>query len=112
MRRLGKRFVNNEVLEQANTAYRLYKVDLTDKKILLFAEQVVIGNMPSNKKFQFRKCCLEMLIAIVKKLQERSPLKFAIVQNSSSLSLIMIACESEVGKIQFLNLIDKLSASK
>ena len=122
MTRLMQKFMNKEVLEEANTACRLYKVDLTDKKIFLLAEQVDIGtavkstiklnNLPYNKKLQFRKCCLEMLISIVKKFQRRSNLKYAIVQNSSSLSPILMACEPEVCKIRFLSLVHKLSASK
>ena len=78
MRKPMQKFVKREVLEEANTVSSLYKADLEDKKILLLAEQVTIGtarkntiksnNVHSNKKLQFRKGGLEMLISIVKKL--------------------------------------------
>ena len=81
MRRLMQKFVKKEVLEEANASYRLFKVDLTYKKIILLAEQVDIGtaakntinsnNIPSNKKLQFRKGCLKFL-SIIKILQDKS----------------------------------------
>ena len=36
-----------------------------------------------------------MLLSILEKLQERSPLKYTIMQNSSSISPIMMACDSD-----------------
>ena len=53
-----------------------------------------------------------MLVSIVQKLQEKSPLNYAIFRNSRSLSLIVMSTEPKVCTLQFSALVDKLFATK
>ena len=84
MRRLMNMFVKKEVLEEANTAYKLIKLDLS-KKENLSASQLVdcntatkhfleSNNLPADQKLQFIKSCVAMLASIVQKLKEKIPL--------------------------------------
>ena len=75
MRRLMNMFVKKEVLEEANTAYKLIKLDVS-KKENLSAPQLVdcgtvtkhflkLNNLPADQKLQFKKSSVAMLASIV-----------------------------------------------
>ena len=49
----------------------------------------------AEKKSKFKKDCKQIIITIILKLQERSPLKYMIVRNSSALSPEMIILKSD-----------------
>ena len=120
MRRLMQNFVKKEVSEETNTAYRLQKVDLTDKKILLLAEQVIIVTAAKNtiksNNFLPTNSNLEKVVSeflpFVNKLEERCPLKYATIRNSSSFLPCNGLFNFEICKIQLSNLGDKLYGSK
>ena len=57
--------------------------------------------LPAHTKIQSQKSCVTMLVSIVQKLQERCPLKHAIVRNASSLSPIKMSVKPEVCTLQF-----------
>ena len=104
-------FVKKEVLEEANTAYKLIKLDVS-KKENLSASQLVdcntatkhfleSNNLPADQKLQFIKSCVAMLASIVQKLEEKIPLNYAIVRNSRSLSPTVMSTEPKVCALQF-----------
>ena len=114
MRRLTNMFVKEEVLEKANTAYRLIKLDVSKNENLLAPQLVDCGtatkhflksnNLLADQKLQFKKSCVAMLVSIVQKLQEKSPLNYAIVRNSRFLSAIVMSTECKVCALQFSSL--------
>ena len=122
MRRLMNMFVKKEVLEEANTAYKLIKLDVSKKENLSAPQLVDCGtatkhflksnNLPADQKLQFKKSCVAMLVSIVQKLQEKYPLNHTIVRNSRSLSPIVMSTEPKVCALQFSALVDKLFATK
>ena len=107
-------FVKEEVLDQANTAYKLIKLDVSKKENLSAPQLVDCGtatkhflksnNLPADQKLQFKKSCVAMLVSIVQKLQEKSPLNYAIVRNSRFLSAIVMSTECKVCALQFSSL--------
>ena len=70
------------------------------------------NKLPADKKLQFKKFCLAMLISIVQKLQEKSLLNYAIARSSRSLSPIVMSSEPNVCALQFSALVNKLFATK
>ena len=82
------RFIRPEILETHSSVKNLMKIDLTEKGNLLPSESVKVGfgakkilsNLPTVQapeccKFKQQAQCF--LIKIVKKIQERSPLKYS-----------------------------------
>ena len=53
-----------------------------------------------------------MLVSIVQKLQEKSPLNYAIARNSRYLSPTVMSTEPKVCALQFSALVDKIFATK
>ena len=114
MRRLTNMFVKKEVLEEGSTAYRLIKLDVSKKENLSAPQWVDCGtgtkhflksnNLLADQKLQFKKSCVAMLVSIVQKLQEKSPLNYAIVRNSRFLSAIVMSTECKVCALQFSSL--------
>ena len=64
--------------------------------------------LQEDKKCQFKKECLVMLVAIVKKLQERSPLQYLVVRSASCLSPLRIVRDKEGSIVRFTSLVDSL----
>ena len=110
-------FVKEEILEEANTAYKLIKLDVSKKENLSASWLVDCGtvtkhflklNLPADQKLQFKKSCVAILVSIVQKLQEKSPLNYAINRNSRSLLPIVMSTEPKVCALQFSALVDEL----
>ena len=66
----------------------------------------------AEKKRKFKRDCKQIIITIILKLQERSPLKYMIVRNSSSLSPEMIIQKSDEASTRFRSLADRLYATQ
>ncbi|RXN37015.1 hypothetical protein ROHU_002437 [Labeo rohita] len=97
---LLRRFVQRE-LTQDLTPLQLIKIDLTDEKNLVSPKSVDIGlgaesaikELQSKPGFKvgelsvltFRRECLQGLVKVVVKLQEKSPLKFKVVRQIACL---------------------------
>ena len=77
-------FISKEVVDKCKWAYQLCNIDLNDKKIFLTNESIKLPtatssalrqlNVTSDVKYIFRKECSEILVSLLKKLLERSPL--------------------------------------
>ena len=96
LRSLMKVIVKQEVLEESSTALSLTKTDVAKSSYQLEVEQVKLGTVlnqslssmesrPEQKRV-FKRECKQFIIVLIQKLQERCPLKYSIVRNSSSLS--------------------------
>ena len=97
------------MLDAATTGYKKVKLDVSNAENLMSSELINLptatknllksGVLHEDKKRRCRKDCMSMLVAIVQKLQERSPLKYLLVRCAS--------CNT-----RFTSLVDKLYAGK
>ena len=123
LRRSMGYFVTTPALEKAATALALVKLDVTvtGGNCLLTSDI----KLPTASKSLFKKVKLTIdqkeiflkeyrsfMIGIVSKFQERSPLRYAIVSNASSLNPTNMGNEGEASKIKFGGLIDLLFEHK
>ncbi|GFR76256.1 hypothetical protein ElyMa_002208500 [Elysia marginata] len=91
LRTLLERVVKSETLENANTPLKLVALDLKETDILLPADSVGVGfkikrvlksSSASPKDFiQLKMEARNFVVAMVKKLQEKSPLNSKLVRN-------------------------------
>ena len=95
IRRLMNIFIRKAVIDEADTAYSLIKVDLNERENYLPKESVKLPtatkalllslNASVTKKLKFKEDCAALVKGIVGKLQERCPLKQLFVRSLSSL---------------------------
>jgi hypothetical protein len=93
---LMQRCVKPEVIDAATTSSRLIRIDLDDSKNLLSRHKVVLGvsaqAMMAKAKatdlqiMSFQVSCQKFLVAMIKKLLERSPLKYKATKAVSCLN--------------------------
>ena len=91
-----KMIVKPEVMEGTTTsaAFKLAKLDLSNNENLISPELLklptgtkgLLKTSKENQKRQFKKDCRIIIIILIKKLQERCPLKYQISRSASSLS--------------------------
>ena len=95
---MGK-FMKRAVLEGANSAYKIAKLNMLDSATHVapseadidFAAKITLEKVYKEKKIsqlqvlEFRKECESMLVTIVVKIQERSPLKYNFARKLASL---------------------------
>ena len=120
IRGLMEKFVASSVLNESKSATSLSKIDLTKKENLMKKPDVGFGaaNEISNllKKEaishncvkSFRKDCIVFLSSMITKLHERSPLKYAVVRNASSITPYMVVTHPERSKTYFKNFLERL----
>ena len=111
-------FVLPDVIEKANTSYKLIKLDLTKEDTCLPPELIKLGtatnenlkslHVSNEVKLKFRKDCLRFLKALAQKLQERSPLKYPFIRKAICLSLIFMVAKPEAAKLHFNAVVEKL----
>ena len=85
-----------DVVKKANSAYLLTTVDvaISDNQLELYQmkfgtalkQMMVSLNSRPEKKRAFQQECKQIVVVLLQKLQEKSPLKYAVVRNASSLS--------------------------
>jgi hypothetical protein len=90
-----KSFVKNEVMQVADSASKLVKIDLPNKDNLCSYKEVDIGvgatralsqsQVSDEDKLGFKVACEKFLSTTVTKILERSPLKYGIVRSISCL---------------------------
>ena len=116
-------FVKRECLLAAKTAYKLITLDVSKKDNLVAPEKIKLPTAtndlvmktvlcPKEKVVAFKVSCVQILINIILKLQERCPLKFSVIRNSSCLSPNNMVGEQESSILKFKYLVDKLFQSK
>ena len=85
-----KRFVKRNVLDEANTSFKLVQIDLTKPENLKTAANVDIGiaasdslnkaDAPEKDKLLFKNECRTFMIDTAKKILEKCPLKYKLVK--------------------------------
>ena len=119
---LMKMFVRREILDGVVTGYKLVKIDLTNSSNIVPSELINLPTATKNllksnilsedKKRQFKKDCITILVAIVSKLQERSPLKYLVVRCASCIAPLNMVRNKDECSVKFTKLIDKLYSCK
>ena len=114
--------VKPQVLEQNDTAYKLATLDVSKKDNRLLPETINIGNAAKQKlatskvsdldKLNYYNDCVELLTALVSKIQERSPLKYSLVRSLCCLDPKLIYKDSMACIGKFSDMCKKLVASK
>ena len=117
-----KVIVKEEFLEKASTSLSVTKIDIAKSSNQLEAEQVKLGTalkqslslMESRleQKRAFKRECKQVIIVLIQKLQERCPLKYSIVRNTSALSPNSMVEEKEWSKMKFQGLLERLCKLK
>ena len=69
------------------------------------------ASRPEQKR-AFKRECKQLIIVFIQKLQERCPLKYSIVRNSSALSPDLVVEEKELSKMKFQGLVERLCKPK
>ena len=114
---LMKMIVKPGILTEATTSYKLINIDLSNTDNLLPYELVKLPTatkallkavLPNQKKRNFLKDCKAMIVALLQKFQERSPLKYSIVRYATSLSPAHIIVHKEKSSDSFSRLVDNL----
>ena len=118
IKRIMKIFTLPDVIEKANTLYKLIKLDLTKADTCLLPKFIKLGtatnenlkslHVSNEVKLKFRKDCQRFLKTLVQKLQKRSPLKHSFIRNAICLSLIFMVTEAEAAKLPFNAVVEKL----
>ena len=122
MRKIMDIVLKRSVLSETPTPYTLIKLDLDSEKNLLPADNINIGtglkemmkslSLKQEEKRKFLRECKLSAIALLKKMQERSPLKNSVCRNASSLSPNKMATEKDACVLKFNNLAGSLSKAK
>ena len=116
---LMKMIVKPSVLEEANTSYKLAKVDLSNSENLIPCELVKLPTatkallrskveLTERKKSQYLGDCRSMLVTLLQKIQEKCQLKYAIARCAASLSPVLMVSQKEKSSNYFSTLVEKL----
>ena len=109
-------------MSEATTPFSLISLDLDKNDNLVSANNLNIGTAlkemlkalvpKQEEKRLFLKECKSATIALLKKLQERSPLKYPVYRNASSLSPNNMLLETDASILKFRALAESLSKAK
>ena len=118
LRSLMNRFVKKAVLKEADTVFKLCKINVSSKESRCTYNEVDIGvaatkalnagKLADNEKMAFRMQCLEFLCAMVSKIVERSPLKYEIVRSISCFVPSTIATSQVTAERRMKKLVEVL----
>ena len=110
--------VKPDVLDQANSSFKLIKLDLTNSENLLPCELMKLPtatksllrstNLKNEKKRSFLKNAKKMIVVLVQKVQERCPLQYQFARCASSLSPYNMVSDKKKCVEDFDRLVDKL----
>ncbi|XP_063741959.1 uncharacterized protein LOC134866006 [Eleginops maclovinus] len=111
---LMRRFVKREVLQDITTA-QLTKLDIGDKNILmpvhcvdigLGAEEALKNSKSSDLRIlEFKRDCMQGLSSMVKKIQEKSPLKYSTVRQMDCLDPTVMSSDPDGCKAKMKGLV-------
>ena len=115
-------FLKRNLLEEARSDYKLINIDVAKKEnrkesavIKLPAATnnlLVKSGCSKEKKIKFQGEYAVILMNIIVKLQERSPVKSVVVRKASCLSPVNMARQSEISVAEFESLVNKLIQRK
>ena len=109
--------VKPSVLAEANTSYKLSKINLSEASNLNPCELIKLptatkalvakAELQPPKKSNFLKDCQAMIVTLLQKVQDKCPLRYGIARYASSLSPSKIIAEKEMCRDNFCKLVDK-----
>ena len=112
-----KMVVKPEVLDEANSSLKLAKLDLSNLENLLLCELMKLSTttksllrlagLSNEKRRLFWKNCKEVVV-LIKKIQDRFPLKYTVARCAASLSPLNMVNDKEKCVNYFGRLVDKL----
>ena len=115
-----KMVLKSDVLDEANTSLKLIKIDLTKAENLLPCELIKLPTatkdllktslLKNDKKQLFKNDYKAMIIAMLQKIQDKCPLKYAVAHFASSISPSEMVGHKEKCDDSFCRLVDKLYA--
>ena len=121
LRKILKRFVKRDVLNKANTARKLMKLDVSSTEIMCPPKDVDIGVAASSEikkahvsdrtRLEFRMECRKFLSSVCEKLINRCPLKFTFTRLISSISPTLITRNMLTAETRFNDLVKEMYAS-
>ena len=113
-----KMVVKPEVLDEANSSLKLAKLDLSNSENLLLCELMKLptatksllrsAGLSNEKRRLFLKNCKEVVVVLIKKIQDRCPLKYTVARCAASLSPLNMVNDKEKCVNYFDRLVDKL----
>ena len=121
-----QKFMKQSEMQAANSAMKIAKLNVMEISIHLvpsdvdvgFAAAATLSKVTKEKKlsqqqvFEFKKECCTMLVSIVAKIQERSPLKYNFARKLISLDPRLIATEPDRAVEMFREVLTKLVDKK
>ena len=118
LRQVMSLFLRRQVIEEATTPYKLLKIDLGKRESMVDLQNVDLGtaaNSALNKskvkddlKMKFRKNCVKILVKLIEKLKERSPLSYGVVRNAVCFVPSEMVNHGATSELRAKNLIQKL----
>ena len=118
LRQVMSLFLRRQVLEEATTPYKLLKIDLRKRESMVDLQNVDLGtaaNSALNKskvkddlKMKFHKDCVKILVKLIEKLKERSPLSYGVVRNAVCFVPSEIVNHGATSELRAKNVIQKL----
>ena len=122
MNSLLRIFIKEDVIREASSALKISRIDVeneenyfeisTIKLSTALKEMLRIVEVPDHKKIKFKSECRAIIISIVLKLKERSPLNYTIVRAASCLDPEEMANNKEIANAHFGALAGKLARTK
>ena len=113
-----KMVVKPEILDEANSNLKLAKLDPSTSENLLLCELMKLptatksllrsAGLSNEKRRLFLKNCKEVVVVLIKKIQDCCPLKYAVARCAASLSPLNMVNDKEKCVKYFDRLVDKL----
>ena len=123
VRGLLKRFVNPDILNDANTVTKLLKLDVDDSSTHVSYKKIDVGfpaeddlrqlgsKVSSRQVMDFRMKCKSFVQTTVKKILLKAPIKYALVRNLSCLDPRCMATERDTSITKMRNVLKLLVES-
>ena len=118
LRQVMSLFFRGQVIEEATTPDKLLKIDLGKRESMVDLQNVDLetaANSALNKskvkddlKMKFRKDCVKILVKLIEKLKERSPLSYGVVRNAVCFVPSEMVNHGSTSELIAKNLIQKL----
>lgn len=122
MKSLLRIFIKEDVIREASSALKVSRIDVENEENYLDLSKIKVStalkeilrevDVPDHKKMKFKSECRSIIISIILKLKERSPLNYTIVRAASSLDPEQMANSKEIANAYFGALAGKLARTK
>ena len=118
LRQVMSLFLRRQVIEEATSPYKLLKIDLEKRESMGDLQNVDLetaANSALNKSkvkddltMKFLKDCVKILVKLIEKLKERSPLSYGVVRNAVCFVPSEMVNHGATSELRAKNLIQKL----